>query len=186
MFRVCIGGTCTCGFKNDSLRVIFSDGNRCRFSLMVRCGAALLYSGRFYMEKTALLSQGHLSIVVSEGFVWFLPSVITHWERRQDIGVVLDVLILPFSFSKDIKKKNVVSNFIMASGRVSLVGVRFWLVTYSAAIFDLTSKNVGIWNIPLNPISWKGVWRTLRCNQSFAKLLSEGNSPLITGHLLVT
>lgn len=41
----------------------------------------------------------------------------------------------------------------MASGRVSLVGVRFWLVTYSAAVFDLTSKNVGIWNIPLNPIS---------------------------------
>lgn len=28
----------------------------------------------------------------------------------------------------------------MASGRVSLVGVRFWLVTYSAAVFDLTSK----------------------------------------------
>lgn len=126
------------------------------------------------MERTALLSQGtsqHCSIrgicLVLATCYYTLRTPTRHRSRPRCI------LILPFSFPKDIKK-NVVSNFIMASGRVSLVGVRFWLVTYSAAVFDLTSKNVGIWNIPLNPISWKRVWGDFEMQPVICKTVEWG------------
>lgn len=92
----------------------FFNGNRCSFPLMVRCRAVLLYLEMFYMERALLLRD-----ITTLWYPWDLFGicyVITNWELWHDRNFIL-------LFSPPEKKKIIISDSIMASVRLDLVGV---------------------------------------------------------------